>query len=265
MLERIAPIFWDGSSTRHFSARTPQVCDFKFGCEIRSQSVFPEIIQIKFLLGGNMRKQLSFPVMIIPLFGLLVAGTAVAGGHKITICHKYDTPDQATIDVGYPAMAAHLANHGDWTGACPESDKFVDVDGIASPDSGLPGSIDVAVGDTLTAWPTGIYSEGIDHFDNDGTCTWTNGDDLHLERPGGACPTGIGDGRHQLGADCVVLDADGSLYDNQQVDLDLETDFRFTGCPGVDPQLMFYDGDGNGFYDNGEDIVFDANSDGVFN
>jgi hypothetical protein len=212
-----------------------------------------------------MKKQLSLPLLIVPLFGLMAAATAIAAPQpKITICHKYGTPDQATLDVGYPAMTAHFANHGDWAGACPVFDSYVDVDGDTTPQSGLPNGVNVAVGDTLTGWPTGVYSEGIDHFDTDGTCTWTGGDDLHLERTG-TCATGIGDGVHQVGADCVVLDADGSLVDGQQVDIDLETNFTFTGCPGADPLLMFYDGDGNGYYDNGEDIVYDANGDGIFN
>ena len=196
---------------------------------------------------------------------MLVVATAVAAPKpKITICHKYDTLDQATLTIGYPAMAAHFQNHGDWEGVCPESDKFVDVDGMISPYSGLPAGINVAVGDTLTGWPSAtIYTEGLDWFDNDVTCTWTSGDDLHLERTK-SCATGIGDGIHQLGLDCVVLDLDASFYDLQQVDVDLETGTTFTGCPGPDPLLMFYDADGNGFYDNGEDIVLDVNANGVF-
>lgn len=194
---------------------------------------------------------------------LVVAAAVAAPMPKITICHKYDTPDQATLTIGYAAHTAHFANHGDWAGACPESDKFVDVDGIASPFSGLPNFIDVSFGDVLTGWPTGFYTEGIDWFDNDTTCTWTSGDDLHLERTG-TCATGVGDGFHQLGFDCVVLDLDASFYDGQRVDVDLESETTFTGCPGTDPLLMFYDADGNGYYDNGEDIILDTNANGVF-
>lgn len=194
---------------------------------------------------------------------LVVATAGAAPDPKITICHKYDTPDQATLTIGYAAVSAHMENHGDWHGACPESDKFVDVDGIASPLSGLPLGIDVAYGDTLTGWPTGFYTEGIDWFDNDTTCTWTSGDDLHLERTA-SCATGVGDGIHQLGLDCVLLDLDASFYDGQQVDVDLESATTFTGCAGPDPLLMFFDADGNGYYDNGEDIVLDANGNGVF-
>ena len=202
--------------------------------------------------------------LLFALTLMLVVATAVAApAPKITICHKYDTLDQATLTIGYAAVSAHLVNHGDWHGVCPESDKFIDVDGIATPDRGLPLGIDVAVGDTLTGWPTGFYTEGIDWFDNDATCTWTSGDDLHLERDG-SCATGIGDGIHQLGFDCALLDLDASFYDGQQVDVDLESGTQWSGCTPSDPLLMFYDADSNGFYDNGEDIVLDANANGVF-
>ena len=202
--------------------------------------------------------------LLFAITPMLVVATAVAAPDpKVTICHKYDTPDQATIDVGYSAMSAHLANHGDWTGACPDSDKFIDVDGMTSSDSGLPNNINVAVGDTLTVWPTGASSAGIDWFDNDTTCTWTNGDDLHMERTG-SCTTGISNAAYDEGNDCVVLDLDGSLYDGQTVDVDLEIGIPFTGCSGTDPLLMYYDADSDGYYSNGEDIVLDANGNGIF-
>ena len=154
---------------------------------------------------------------------MLVVATAVAAPDpKITICHKYDTLDQATLTIGYAAVSSHLANHGDWHGVCPDSDKFVDVDGMASPDSGLPTGIDVAVGDALTDWPTGFSTAGIDWFDTDTSCSWTSGDDLHMERTG-SCTTGISNGSHEVGFDCVVLDLDASIYEGQQVDIDLES------------------------------------------
>ena len=68
-----------------------------------------------------------------------------------------------------------------------------------------------------------------------------------------------------MGTDCDVLDLDGSFFNGQQVDVDLETGSAFTGCPGVDPLLKFVDANANGFWDNGEDIVLDTNNDGVFN
>lgn len=184
---------------------------------------------------------------------------------KVTLCHKYNTPDEATLTVGYPASLAHFQNHGDFLGACPQFDRFIDVDGIATAGRGVPAGINVQYGDPLTSWPTGFWTEGLDWFDNDGTCTWTMGDDLHLEDPQGACITAIRDGVHEVGFDCALLDLDNSFFNFQQVDVDLETGTTFTGCPGPDPFVRFYDQNGNGFYDNGEDIVYDSNGDGVFN
>lgn len=197
---------------------------------------------------------------------LIAFGSAMAAppASKVTLCHKYGTPDEATITVGYPAAMAHFQNHGDFTGACPQFDAFIDVDGIASAGSGVPFGINVQYGDTLTGWPTGFWNEGLDWFDNDVSCTWTMGDDLHLEDPAGACSTAIRNGFHEVGSDCALLDLDGSFFTGQQVDVDLETGTTFTGCPGPDPFMKFYDMNGNGFYDNAEDIVYDGNNNGVF-
>ena len=159
---------------------------------------------------------------------------------------------------------AHVAEHGDFLGACPQYDTFIDVDGIVTAGRGVPTGINVKVGDNLTSWPTGFYTEGLDWFDNDSSCTWTLGDDLHLEDSRGSCSTAIRDGLHQTGFDCAVLDLDGSFFTGQQVDVDLESGTTFNGCPGPDPLLKFYDANGNGFYDNSEDIVLDINNNGVF-
>lgn len=192
------------------------------------------------------------------------ASHAAPPNPKVTICHKFGTPAENTLSVGYKAALAHVSKHGDFLGACPQHDTFIDVDGIATPGRGIPAGINVKVGDALTGWPTGFYIEGLDWFDNDGTCTWTLGDDLHLEDPAGSCSTAIRDGFHDLGNDCAVLDLDGSFFQGQQVDVDLESGTTFTGCPGPDPLLKFYDANNNGFYDNSEDIVLDANNNGVF-
>jgi hypothetical protein len=202
---------------------------------------------------------------ILPLIGLLLGAAAFADPQiKVTICHKFGTPAEGTLQVGYPAAVSHVQQHGDFWGACPQFDQFIDVDGIVTPGRGLPGGINVSVGKPLTPWPTGFYNEGLDWFDNDGSCTWTLGDDLHLEDGSGSCVTGIRNGFHEVGFDCVVLDLDASFFEGQLVDVDLETGTSFTGCLGPDPLLRFYDANGNGFYDNGEDIVLDANSNGVF-
>jgi hypothetical protein len=92
------------------------------------------------------------------------------------------------------------------------------------------------------------------------------GDDLHVEDPT-THPGAIRDATHDDFLDPIVLDLNGSLNGtpgNEPVDVDLETGSAFTGCPGPDPLLKFHDANGNGFWDNGEDIVLDQNGDGSF-
>lgn len=196
---------------------------------------------------------------------LLIAAAAWAAPvPKITICHKYGTPAQATITIGYPAAMAHLNNHGDFYGGCPVNDQFIDVDGTASPGDGVPGGIQVKLGDPLTGLPAGFNGSGLDMFDNDGDLAWTfgfTGDDLHLEGPA-FCPTGIRDGLHDLSFDCVVLDWDGSLFGGQNVNCDLEVGAFCT--PPLPAGITFYDANANGAYDDGEDLILD-DGDGIFN
>lgn len=211
----------------------------------------------------NRMKTYTIPVTILATLWI-GASNATPPNSKVTLCHKYDTLDETTLSVGYKAALAHASQHGDFLGACPQYDRFVDVDGIATAGRGIPTGINIQLGSPLTSWPTGFYLEGIDWFDNDGSCTWTLGDDLHLEDPSGSCLTAVRGGNHDLGLDCPVLDLDGSFYQGQLVDVDLEAGVSFTGCPGPDPLLKFYDANGNGFYDNSEDIVLDINNNAVF-
>lgn len=198
--------------------------------------------------------------------GVTSASAQFGGQPKVTICHKFGTPAEQTLEVAYPGAIGHVKSHGDFLGACPEFDSYIDVDGQATTGRGIPEGINVQVGDPLTSWPTGFALAGLDWFDNDGNCVWTLGDDLHEEDPA-VCPTALRDGLYTSNAnnqDCVVLDLDASLTDGQQVDVDLESGTSFTGCPGPDPELKFHDRDSDGFYDDGEDIVLDVNGNGIF-
>lgn len=158
--------------------------------------------------------------------------------------------------------------------ALATGDAIIDADGIASPGTGIPGAVEVTCGDPLASFPvTGIADAGLDWFDNDHNGQWTfgaNGDDLHSEDPN-TCPTAIRDGIHQLGLDCKVLDLNGDLANGQQVDCDLEVSAAFTephasngGCPSAKNNIRYHDANGDGSWDNGEDIVYDANGNGVF-
>ena len=165
-----------------------------------------------------------------------------------------------------------VVTEGNWahTWGLGVPEPIIDADGTLSPLSGVPGAVEVAIGSALTSWPTGFDNEGIDWFDNDDSCTWTTGDDLHVE--GSAYPSAYRDGLHD---DCcyldpVVLDVDFSFFDGQPVDVDLESGTvdpsgqSGSTCPGVDPLLKFHDANGITNWDDGEDIVLDLNGDNIF-
>lgn len=188
---------------------------------------------------------------------------------QVTICHKPGTPAQKTLTLPYPAATSHISAHGDTMGPCAPPqlpcsgtvDACIDADGTATAGDGIPGAAQVLPGDLLTPFnpPSQFNNSGLDWFDNDGNGAWTfgpAGDDLHVE---GFmfCPSPIRDGVHQLGLDCPVLDIDGSFFNGQPVFCDLE----IAGCPQT---VKFHDANNNGAWDDGEDIVLDANLNGVF-
>jgi hypothetical protein len=64
------------------------------------------------------RYAMSFIALVaIALVLTLSPQTTVAGGDKVTICHKPGTPAEGTIEVSSSAVPAHL-EHGDTLGAC---------------------------------------------------------------------------------------------------------------------------------------------------
>ena len=156
----------------------------------------------------------------------------------------------------------------------PAVDRIIDADGTASAGTGIPAAVELTCGAPLTSFPvTGAADAGLDWFDNDHDGQWTfgfAGDDLHSEDPN-TCPSAFRDGFHDLGFDCKVLDMDCSLLDRQQVDCDLEVNVPFTephlsngGCPSSFNGIRYYDANGDGSWDDGEDIVWDANGNGIF-
>ncbi len=198
---------------------------------------------------------------------------------QVTICHKPGTPAQKTMTLPYPAAMSHIRAHGDTMGPCIVAptpclgifDFCIDTDGIASPFPGPPASAQVVTGNALTGWPTmAACFEGIDWFDNDLNCVWSPGDDLHLEDPAGACATALRDAffnQNPLNQDCPVLDLNSNLVDAQPVHVDLEGGGPFfppSSCLGPDPLMKFYDANGDGCYNDGEDIVLDGNGNGIF-
>lgn len=217
------------------------------------------------------RKVFSILSVAIAALSLSFATAALAndppGKDKVTVCHKPGTPAEKTMEIPQSAVSGHLG-HGDSQGPCGPpppppgcagavSDICIDGDGIASPQ---PGSFEVQVGDPLTSFPDNLMTlTGLDLFDRAPLGVLTQDDDLHAEDPA-LCPTAIRNGLHELGQDCKVLDINGDLASGQFVTADCE----FGGCSGAPFFLKFHDADGDGDWDQGEDLVADANNNGVF-
>lgn len=186
---------------------------------------------------------------------------------KTTICHKPGKPAEKTLRLPHKAAARHMDRHGDTAGPCTV-DSIIDADGTATPLSGDPAAREVVPGDPLADFPVAVANNsGLDMFDQDGDGQWTfgaTGDDLHVEGTA-FCGTAVRDGDHDLGLDCKVLDINGDLADQQPVDCDIEFGVNFSGMPECPPsELKYHDMNGNGSWDDGEDIVFDANGNDVF-
>lgn len=218
------------------------------------------------------------PFLTLSLFSVALVTVAVSlttagasgqppGQDKVEICHKPGTPAEKTMHVPPPAVPGHL-RHGDSEGPCgappPPSgcaaavtDVCIDGDGIASPQ---PGGFEVQVGDPLKPFPDNLTTlTGLDLFDRAPLGTLTQDDDLHAEDPA-LCPGAIRNAVHDLGEDCKVLDVNGDLSDGEFVTADCE----FGGCSGAPYFLKYHDADGDGDWDQGEDLVADNNNNGIF-
>lgn len=212
----------------------------------------------------------SLVVLAAPVFAGPPGPPAPPDGHAlVTICHQPGTPAQKTMDVPDSAVAGHM-RHGDAAGPCapppppcPVIDFIVDADGIASPGTGLPGAQDpgLVCGAALSTFPAPNplgNGSGLDWFDLNGDGQWTQATDAMHEEGTAFCATAIRDAIYQAGFDCVVIDLSGSLVNGMFVTGDVE----FGGGP---PNLVYFDANANGTWDDGEDLVLDPNGDLIFN
>ena len=184
------------------------------------------------------------------------------GPAPIFVDTQFDRPTQIEITRPTELCVPSVVS----LGCCGPTDRCIEADGTATPGHGIPLAVGVAPGAALAPFPVDAPNgSGLAMFDNDLDADWTfgfNGDDLHVDGTT-FCPTAISDGVHNAGADCVVLDLNGSLTDGQAESCDLETG---AGCAAPLPApIKYHDANGNNAWDNGEDIVLDVNNDGVCN
>lgn len=67
-----------------------------------------------------MFRKIVFTLMIAVFVSTVAVAPAFAAGQdKVTVCHKPGTDEEATLEIGAPAEAAHLG-HGDYAGPCRE-------------------------------------------------------------------------------------------------------------------------------------------------
>ncbi len=134
--------------------------------------------------------------------------------------------------------------------APPEPDKLldtiIDADGVVTSDDGIPGAVEVSDGDLLIDFTgtTNYFLSLIGMFDTDSSGSWTEGDDL-IAHTSANVPK-------------VILDKDGSLTSISVPDFYLDALTTYWG-------IRYHDANGNGGWDNGEDIVLDTNGDYIFN
>ena len=158
-----------------------------------------------------------------------------------------------------------------WAHTWGLAEPIIDLDGTATAGVGGLADQEVYILAPLTSFPTGGYIEGLDWFDNDASLNWTAGDDLHVEDPT-THPGAIRDGVHNDFLDPIVLDLDNSLdgtAGNESVHVDLETGTvdpsgSLNWTPAMDPEIAFFDSNGNNYWDDGEDIVLDTDLNGEF-
>jgi hypothetical protein len=76
-----------------------------------------------------------------------VTGAPTCSGKKVLICHiPPGNPANAhEICVGEPAVAAHVANHGDPVGSCPSSPPATDAGTPSDADAGSPSGDGVII------------------------------------------------------------------------------------------------------------------------
>jgi len=122
---------------------------------------------------------------LLAIAALLIAVPAFGGGtDKVTLCHiSTDYPYAQTITVGAPAVAAHLANHGDYLGQC----ATIEVKKVTDPTSD-PGKFNLKingvkvatdVGNGGTSYPRAVVPGSTTNYASEADGTGTTLDDYN--------------------------------------------------------------------------------------
>ena len=140
------------------------------------------------------------------------------------------------------------------------NDFVIDADGTSTAGDGLPVNANTLPGAVIRTFEATVASiaegsrfaqgQSILWYDNDLDGKWSAGDDLVLE-------VGNNDSDYDEGTDLVILDANASLANGLVGSAQLQAigDLLLIG---------FYDANGDGDWDSGENIIVDVNADGDY-
>jgi hypothetical protein len=166
---------------------------------------------------------------------------SVGGSHDAALSTGHSANTSTAHD---PTVSA------DYSGA---SDIVIEGDGTSSNTSGLPGAQEVANNNALTTFESAFSvnrTYGILMFESDNNSLWSIGDTLVLE-------LGTIDGLYNSATDVIMLSGNSTLSNGDPASFQLLLVGDLLG-------ILFHDANSNGSWDDGEDIVLDANHNDLY-
>ena len=167
---------------------------------------------------------------------------SVAGSHDAAASTSHTA---ATSKAHDPTVSADYSSAPDIT---------IDLDGTTTVTSGSPAAQSIVNSGTLTTFEStvsGTRTYDILMFDFDSDKLWSTGDGLVLE--GGTI-----DGLYNSATDTIILSGTGSYTNGDACDFQLLVTGNLLG-------ILFHDANSNTAWNDGEDIVLDANHNDIYN